>query len=433
MKKILTALGNATLNNELKKYSKYDVMNDDFFYQEAVLDYLEKEEVDVVIISSLLQGQYDMIEFLKEVKKKQISARIILIVDTILEEEKNILISKGIFDILKDDEIEISDVIEAVDREEPIHYKLQIEKERKELFKNSVKEESERFEVKEEKSVVTKVQKQEVIAVFGTVGSGKSSIVAGFAKTFSQKTKARILVIDLDTLNGNLEELFQVSKIPENIDILIDEDKKCGINYVADLILKNRFDANVFDEIVIPCDDFDFLSGNTSLHYCQNVLNATCYDKLLEVAKQKYDFILIDCSSNIFLDSTKWALQNSNRVLFVTENSSICLKKTMQQLDVILNLWKMWKEKIQIVLNKTTVDGLSEDLFNKVCEIKVIGNIRFGAQEIAESYQSILETLEFIPKRKLVDFIEMGKEKVLLCIKNKKAERKVDTKKLNCV
>ena len=433
MKKILTALGNATLNNELTKYSKYDVLENDFFYQEALLDSLSKTEADVIVISSLLQGQYDVIEFVSEVKNKCLSARIILIVDSILEEEKNILISKGIFDILKDDEIEIKDVIDAIDREEPINYKLQVEKERKALLEKSLKEDSENFTTRETTKIVTKVQKQEIIAVFGTTGSGKSSIVSGLTKAFSQRTKARILVIDLDTLNGNLEEFFGVSKVPENIDILIDEDKKCGINYATDLIFKNRFDTNVLEEVVIPCGQFDFLSGNTSLHYCQNVLNEESYNKLLTVAKQKYDFILIDCSSNIFLDATKWALQNSNRILFVTENTGICLKKTIQQLDVIINLWKIWKGKIQIILNKVSNNGLSDELFFQVCEIGVVGKIRMGMQEAAESYQSILETLEFIPKRKLFEVIENGKEKVIAHIKGKKISGKENEKKVGCV
>ena len=358
MKRILTALGNSVLNNELKKYSKYDVVTDDLFYQEAVLDISKIENIDVIVISSLLQGQYDSIEFLKEVKKNNITSRIILIVDTISEEDKNILISKGIFDILYDDQIEISDVIEAIDREEPINIKKQIEKELAKINKEKIIKENVINENKESYftniNTAIEVQKQEVITVFGVPGAGKSTMIANLVKYFSKKTKSKILLIDLDTLSGNLDEILKVNKIPENVEILIDEDKKCGINYVADLVLKNRFDANVLDELVINCGTFDFLSGNTSLHYCQNVLNENCYFKLLDAAKEKYDFIFIDTNSNIFLDSTKWAIQQSSKILFVTEDSSVALKKTTQLLDIIFNLWNIWKEKVKIVINKAT-------------------------------------------------------------------------------
>lgn len=418
MKRILTALGNNTLNNELKKYSKYDVISEDLLYQEAVLDLLKIEEVDVVIISALLQGQYDMIEFLKEVKKSKITSRIILIVDTISDEEKNILISKGIFDILYDSEIGMMDVIEAIDREEPINIRKQLEKElaKRMSEEKGVKENQEEF-IANLKPIV-KIQKQEVITIFGTPGSGKSTIVANLVKLFSKKTNSKILLIDLDTLNGNLDEILEVPKTPENIEILIDEDKKCGINYVADLVLKNRFDANVLDELVINSGTFDFLSGNTSLHYCQNVLNEKCYTKLLEAAKEKYDFIFIDTNSNIFLDATKWALQESNRVLFVTEDSSVCLKKTTQLLEVVFNIWNIWKNKVQIILNKIN-NGVEDEVFKEVCKLKVIGKIRQNLYGQEEGYEKILESINYIPKKTILEKLNNTKSKIVNLIKPK--------------
>ena len=35
MKSIITAMGNPTLNNELKKYIEYDIEDDDLFYQDG--------------------------------------------------------------------------------------------------------------------------------------------------------------------------------------------------------------------------------------------------------------------------------------------------------------------------------------------------------------------------------------------------------------
>ena len=79
MNRIITALGNPVLNNELKRYEKYDVVCDDLQYQEAVFDVLENEEVDTIILSGLLQGQSEFLEFALQVKKKNISSRIIMV------------------------------------------------------------------------------------------------------------------------------------------------------------------------------------------------------------------------------------------------------------------------------------------------------------------------------------------------------------------
>ena len=406
MKKIVTALGNTVLNNELKKYSKYDVLCEDIFYQEGLIDFIRENETEVIVISGLLQGQFSIVEFVSFIRDITLTARIILIVDSIAEEDKNCIIAKGVFDILNDNEIEIKDVIEAIDREDPINYKAEIENK-----VNSLKEalNESNNNVTNITSIVTKVQKQEVISVFGTNGSGKSSVIIELVKRLANKTKSKILLIDLDTLNGNLDELLKVSKIPQNVDLMMDEDKKCGLNYAADLCLKNRLDMNVLDELVIKCNGFDFLSGNTSMHYCQNVLNEGFYDFLLRSAKEKYDFIFIDISSNLFLDSTKWALKQSTNVLFVTENTNICLRKTIQILDVVFNVWNVYKDKFNLVLNRFLPQGIDEDVFAGICKIKYIGKFKENGLNNDELIEKILASLNYIPKKKLLSKISFGK------------------------
>ncbi len=81
MKRVITALGNPVLNNELRKYEKYDVFTDDLFYQDAVIDVVEEENVDDIVVSSLLQGQDDFIDFVEHIKRKNSVARIIVITD----------------------------------------------------------------------------------------------------------------------------------------------------------------------------------------------------------------------------------------------------------------------------------------------------------------------------------------------------------------
>ncbi len=400
MKTIITALGNQTLNNELKKHSKYDVLEEDFLYQEALMEYASKNEADVIIVSGILQGDTPMVDFITELKNTRVSSRIILIVDEISDEDKNILISKGVFDIFFDQDVEISDILEAVDRETPINIEAQI--------KNEVKKrlEKENKNITDITTIVSKVQKQEVIGIFGTNGSGKSSVSVNLVKALSKQAKAKILLIDFDTLNGNLNEILEIGAIPQNIDLIMDEDKRNGLDFASDLFYKNKFDMNVLDEIIIECDGFDFLSGNTSLHICQNVLNENFYNCLIKCAKEKYDFVFLDLSSNIFLDSTKWALKECTKVLFVTENTNVCLKKSLQILDIAINFWNIYKEKFNLVINRYSQSGIDVDIFSEILKMKSIGIIKNNMIINTDSYDKILETLEFVPKNNFLKRIK---------------------------
>ena len=395
MKKIVTALGNSVLNTELRKYMKYDVIVDDIFYQEGAIDFASKNEFDVIVLSGVLQGQLGIVDFVSQIHNANMTARIIVIVDSISEEDRNFLISKGVFDILYDNQSDVQDVIEAIDREEPINIRAQVQNEVKQIKEELEKNSQNVTDITE---YIAMVQKQQVISIFGTNGSGKSSIAANMCKAFSKVTKSKILLIDMDTMNGNLDELLDVPKVTSRVELIMDEDKKCGLNYAADLSIKNRLDTNVLDEIVIECQGFDFLSGNTSLHYCQNVLNEDFYDYLLKCAKEKYDFIFLDLSSNLFLDSTKWALKESTKVMFVTEATKICLTKTLQILDTVFNVWNVYKQKFSIILNRS-LDELDKDVFKELTKLDVIGQIKNGQVKNDESYLKILESIEYVPKK----------------------------------
>ena len=160
----------------------------------------------------------------------------------------------------------------------------------------------------------------------------------------------------------------------------------------------------MLDEIVIKAGDVDVLTGNTSLYSCQEVLNDNIYSEILKCAKEKYDFIIFDTSSNIFLDSTKWCLENSTKVMFVIENDYLSLKKCNQFLDVIIKSWGIWKEKINIIINKERSSKLEYGVIEKILDgFNIIGRIKQNGEDDYTQYENILENLNFIPKTRLKD------------------------------
>lgn len=405
MKRIITAMGNDVLNNELRKYAKYDVLYEDLFCQDILINKISKSETDVIIISALLQGQWDLEEFVEKIRSKNSIARIIIVTDEIDTNMKKILESYNVLDVFIDSTVEIPDIIDAIDREETVRKKYEMLGESNAEYNVSVPD-VENTPIKNNIVLEKMVQKQEIITISGISGAGKSTVAINFCKVLSQKSDARILLIDLDTLNGNIDEMLQISKIPQNIEMAIDDDKRSGINYAVELIMKNRFDSNVFDELVVNANGFDVLTGNTSLHYCQNVLKEEYYDKLLKCAKEKYDFIVIDTSSNIFLDSTKWALREASKILFVTEGNFLSLKKMQQFIHIITNIWGVWKPKIEIIVNKKYKNEIENEVIFKVTDgLKIIGEIKLNEENNAISYEKILSNINYIPKKKIIERI----------------------------
>ena len=413
MRKILTAMGNDTLNKELMKYSKYDLITEDLFYQEAVLDVIQEEKCDVLLISSLLQGQLEFYDFISKVHKIDYLMRIIVVAEEIDDFFKRKMNDLGIVDIYLDSNVTFEEILDSIDREEPL-LKRMSHINKIESIKVSEKEKQKYFsecDVPKTSIVVEEVtQKQEIIVITGINGSGKTTISANFSKTLAKKTSSKILLIDLDTFSGNLDEILDIPKVPSNVELMMDNDKKCGLNYAVELISKNRFDPNVFDELVIHTNEFDVLTGNTSLYYCQNVLNENHYKIILEAAKEKYDFIVIDTSSNIFLDSVKWSLQQASKVFFVTENNYISMKKTSQLIEIFTNNWKIRKDKIEILVNKERLSGIDIDVVAKIfSSYKIIGSIKNGEENEENSYTKILENIKYIPKVNFINKIFGGK------------------------
>ena len=129
MKKIVTAMGNDILNNELKKYSKYDLISNDLFCQDMLVTCLSNCEVDTIIISGLLQGQWDLEEFVSKIIKENSSARIIIVIDEIDNALRKVLEKSNVLDIFLDSSVEVQDIVDAIDREDPIIKKYEMVRE----------------------------------------------------------------------------------------------------------------------------------------------------------------------------------------------------------------------------------------------------------------------------------------------------------------
>ena len=80
MKKVITAIGNPSINEILKKEKSADIICKDVQYLEAVLEILKIKKVDFLIVSDKVLNCKNLYEELKNIKHLQEKIRIIILV-----------------------------------------------------------------------------------------------------------------------------------------------------------------------------------------------------------------------------------------------------------------------------------------------------------------------------------------------------------------
>ena len=81
MEKVLTALANPKLNEKLKQTNKFEINYNDIQYQDGVLEILKKEKIDILILSENLPGDYNIKNFILEIKKYNKEINIIIFLE----------------------------------------------------------------------------------------------------------------------------------------------------------------------------------------------------------------------------------------------------------------------------------------------------------------------------------------------------------------
>ena len=115
MKKVITALLNENVNEKLQQYEEINVFVKDIQYQEGILEVLQiQKEIDFIILSELLPGQYNIKQLIEEIKKLKNDIKIILILEKENKELENFLLSKGNIFIYYNNKIEIKDIAEKI-------------------------------------------------------------------------------------------------------------------------------------------------------------------------------------------------------------------------------------------------------------------------------------------------------------------------------
>lgn len=412
-KKVVTATGSDAISKYLCKL-EYEVI-EDISYQDGVLEFIKKEFADVLILASTLPGEYDKYIFIDKIREIDSKLKIIIIVDKLEDNYKSFLYSKGILDIFIDGKSSMEDMIMAINTNGYIAPESNLRQEKTISIKQCVKNEENGFK----SNLTLKFQRQQIITFVGVGSPGKTTIATCFSKILAKKTKAKILLIDLDIVNASLNCFMGVKKEPKCLEYILPNDKNSSLNYMIDAIDKRHFCTNTFDKFVVKLKgipNLDILTGNSSLYVCKNILSSEYYFRILESAKAIYDYIIIDTSGNIFLDSMQFSLLNCTKTFLVAEGNYVSLEKNVRLLLELFPVWGVMNKKIQVIINKYSGKSLDKMIIEEMLkDYPIAGYIKYSDEyediinstnkklslELEEQYFPILENLEVLEGQSL--------------------------------
>lgn len=376
MKKIITAINNPKLNEQLNQLNQYKIVAPDIQYQDGIFEILEKEkEIQFLILSEILYGKNNLKELIQKIKKINSKIKIILILEKENTEKEKFLKEENINEIFYHNQFTIKDIISILEKENNNTKNIEEEIEiiKKLILQNKVEQKEKMKVVKQQIDKIKKLfkkKKQEktllknhtIITVAGTSGSGKSIISSLLSVNIKQKL-GRVLLIDFDILNNDIHTIFGKSILPKRKNKKIKmEQKEINLRNIKIKINKN----------------LDLICA-TKLLFENEKINLNQLNNILEKLKKEYAIIIIDTSSECFFDYQKLLLEKSNQIVFLTDINLLEIKKSINLLKIYLQEWQIEIKKFSIIFNKYGKESIDENILKNIFkEFYILGKLKLN-------------------------------------------------------
>lgn len=363
MKKIVTALGNPILNNELKKYKEFQIMINDIQYQEAIIEFLEIEKnIDYIILNEILPGNISLEELINKIKNKNENIEIIIILEKENKELESFLYSKKILNIFYNNKVEIIDIIKILKNKKINNIKIEqdIEIIKDIILNNSnINKQINKIKINNETKKNLK-SNNKMICVLGSSGVGKSIFSVCFSNYLKSK-KNKILIIDFDILNNSIHTILGINKYSKKV-----KEKNL-----------NNYNINIEDLIISVNKNVDLLTGIDILFNSDEDINETQLLKMISEIKKQYDYIIVDTSSECFFKYNRILIEHADKNIFLLEANLLEITKGKRLLDMYKNKWKINSNKIKIIINKYNKNSIDFNLIKNIFgEYEMLGKIK---------------------------------------------------------
>lgn len=369
MIRIITAMNNPDLNEELKNEEIVEVIGKDIQYKEGIIEILENNKnIDYIIIDSKLPGQIEIEKLLKEILEKNEKIKIII---TIKKGNKNKIIinNKNIIKIYYENKINLDKIKNYkntdYEKKQNLFYKIKqknkIKEKLKKLLKNKILKRI-KIELKINKKIHNKKIKNKIITVFGERNIGKSMTIIKLAYYLKYK-KNKILIIELNKENPSIHTIFGSKKYNKKIKNNKTKNKEIYIKKIKNKKFKNKYaDEKIIKNIKTKINrNIDLISYNKLLNY-KNIQNIG----------KKYNYIIIEIYSKEVKNKIKQIIKISDNKLFLLRANLTGIKNSKKIIEDN-NL-----KNIKIIINKNNKYSVDDKIIKTIFNEEIIGRIKYN-------------------------------------------------------
>ncbi len=384
MKKIITAINNPKLNEELKKEKNFEIIGKDIQYKEAILEILESNHfIDLIIVSEKIPGQINLEKLIEKIKLINNEIKIIFILEKENEELEKILIKNKILDIYYNNKINLKELIKIINKkeinmeEEIIKLKKIIQEGNKKkgnkINTNIVEKIKKNLKNKKNKKENNRVSK--IITFSGNYKSGKTTLSLVIGQYLAEQNY-KVLLIDGDIEKQDLSIILNKKQKRKKFIKISKRNKKIKLEKYKYKKLNNRKNIIYYYKIKNKLK-MDTKRINKNLYFfnglkylIKNKKTKKVVSKFFEIIKFNYNFIILDLSKNNLNILNQEILKNSYLNFLVMEPNILGINEIKKLLSIYLEEWKILKSKLYIIINKKNIISMSRKIITRIIKIQ---------------------------------------------------------------
>lgn len=344
--KIITALNNAKLNEELKNENNINLICKNIFYKEGILEILENEiNIDYIILNNKLPGEIKLNNLIEKIIEKNEKIKIIILIE---KENKN-----NFYKIKKEKINENIEIIKDVKNKNIIRifYTGEINLDK---LKNYNRQSNNYKNILNEGNKKTDNLKNNIIIFLGERQVGKSSVIVEILKIIEDKN-VKILIMETNKQDSDIKNLIKKSnlslkKLNKNRKIK-NKYKKISKNYMC-----KKNNLKIFKNLIIK------INKNIELISYNKLINLNIIKKI----EKNYNYIFIEINSK----KNKKILNQKNEKILIIKPDILGIKNAKKIIE---------KNKInnyKIILNNYNKYSLDEKIIKNIFNNKILKIIK---------------------------------------------------------